>query len=186
MATNKTSLDLRFRLFIQGIVGVDPELGSSGNEISDEQTFDANERLDFGTADGQANQWWYDRRILDAAQTDSHDLSGGLTTPEGHSIVGLVLKGIFLHNRSDETLTLAEHGVTHTANAAKLELTRPAANGVPWLKAAGDAIPMNAGGFNGWYDPVGVTITAATGDLVDIVETATLEAAYDIVFVIEE
>ena len=65
-------------------------------------------------------------------------------------------------------------------------MTRPALNGVPWLKTAGDAIEVGPGAWNFWYDPVGITITAGTGDLIDIIETAAVEAAYDIVLLFEE
>ncbi len=186
MATEKTALDVRFRAFIKGVVGSDEGLGSRGTDVTDQQTFDANEHVTFGTDAGEANQWWYDCRILAASQTDSLDLASGLTTPTVHTIVGLVLKGIFIHNRSDETLTALAHGVAHTANAAALEVTRPAANGVPWLKAAGDAVEVGPGGWFAWYDPIGIAITAGTGDLIDIIETAAAEAAYDIVLLFEE
>lgn len=185
MATEKTDLSVVFRAFLKGTVGTDAGLGTSGNDIADEQTFDAKETITFGTANGEANQWWYDRRILAASQTDSHDLVSGLTTPTGHTIVGAVLKGVFVHNRSDETLTTAADGVVHTANAAVLELVVPA-NGALFLKTALDAIHLSAGAWVAWYSPLGVALVAGTGDLINIVETAALEAAYDIAFLFEE
>ena len=185
MATEKTALSVNMKLLLKGIVGTSAELGTSGKDVTDDQSFVANEKVTFGTGTGEANQWWYDRRILAGSATDSHDLVSGLTTPTGHTIVGLVLKGIFIHNRSDETLTEAVHGVAHTISAGSLEVTCPV-NGALWMKTAADAVFVGPGAWLAWYDPIGIALVAGTGDLLNIVEVGTVEAAYDVVLLFEE
>ena len=139
------------------------------------------EGLTFGTGANSSNQIWHDTRIVAADATDQIDLAGGLTNAFGGTVTFANVHMIFVHNRSDETLTAAVHGVTHTANAAVIDVGPSAANGALILKATGDIVTLAAGDWTIIFSKSGKTITAATGDLLDIVETATLEAAYEII-----
>lgn len=149
----------------------------------DQASLNPQEALEFGTGSDYSDMVWHDRRILAAAATDQLDLSGGLTNSFGVAVTFAKVHAILIHNRSDETLTAAAHGVTHTANAAVLDCGPSAANGALLLKATGDIVTLAAGDWFMLFSKAGKTITAATGDLLDIVETATLEAAYDIVII---
>lgn len=144
------------------------------------------EALAFGTGANKSNQVWHDTRLLGAGLTDQLDLAGGLTNAFGGTVTFAKVHMIFIHNRSDETLTAAVHGVTHTANAAVIDCGPSAANGALILKAMGDILTLEAGDWTIIFSKAGKTITAGTGDLFDIVETATLPAAYEIIIFGEE
>jgi hypothetical protein len=67
-----------------------------------------------------------------------------------------------------------------------VNVTRPAANGVPFMLAAGDGVALPPGGTFLWVAPTaaGVAVTAATADLIDIVNSgAGTSVTYDIVIV---
>lgn len=186
MSTDRNALTATVKALLSFVATSDAALGTRGNDLRDAQTFMVKESVTFGTADGKANQVWHDLRILAGSQTDALDLSGtALATLGGHDIAATVLRALFIHNRSDETLTAAAHGTAHTATAASLEVTVPA-NGCLWLKAATDALILGPGAWFLWYDPVGIEVAAGTADLLDIIETTGAEAAYDIVMLFEE
>jgi hypothetical protein len=125
-----------------------------------------------GAGAGQANMIWSDRRTIAASATDSIDLAGSLTGPFGTSLTFARIKML---------LVLAAAGNTNNVN-----VTRPASNGAPLFLATGDGIPVKPGGMFWWYDPsaAGVAVTAGTGDLVDLVNSAAgTPVTYDIVIV---
>src|SRR5687768_3064631 len=120
-----------------------------------------------GTGLNQADAAWSDRRTVNASTTDSLDLAGALETAVGVAFTPARIKGLIVRNRG----------------AQNIALTRPAANGVPWLSAAGDAVIIVPGGINIWLAPTaaGIAVTAGTGDLIDIVNGAGVSVEYDIV-----
>lgn len=87
--------------------------------------------------------------VTDTAQ--SLDLAGGATDPiTGGAQTFAELQGFAIRN----------------TGAADVRILGAAANGVAGvLPAATDYLVVKAGGLVVWYAPVGVTITAATGDL---------------------
>lgn len=122
------------------------------------------QKMDDSLADGnaidKAEHVWYDERTVNASATDSLDLAGSLTNAFGATITFTKLKLIMVENRS-------------TTAGDILHITRPAANGVPWAGAAADYVNLGPGGTFLLYCPsvAGIaTVTAATGDLIDIVE----------------
>lgn len=138
-------------------------------------TSDVNIRKAFdlvtGAGVGQADLIWTDTRTVASAATDTIDVAGALTSGLGDAISFARLKSVLL--------------IHNPANTTQLSLTRPAANGVPLFAAASDALPIPAGGFNWWYTPsaAGIAVTAGTGDLIDIVNSAGASATYDIVLI---
>lgn len=133
----------------------------------------ANSRLDIGFtlvyADGsganQVTKRFDDTRTVGASATDSLDVNaGGLVDQFGTAFTITKLKMILVIS-SDATVNLG---------ANQLQVTRPAANGVPFFGAAGDFAALNPGGIFLWGDPTaaGVTVTAATGDLINLVNSA--------------
>lgn len=126
--------------------------------------------MESGAGLNQANVIWSDRRTVNASATDSLDLAGGgLLDALGAAFAPARVKIIAIRNRG----------------AQEIRLTRPAANGVPFLEAAGDAIPIGAGGLNLWVCPTaaGKVVTAGTGDLIDVVNGAGSAVDYDIVII---
>ena len=90
------------------------------------------------------------------------------------------------------TLTFARIKAIHISAAAgntnNVQVTRPASNGVPWLMAAGDGIALRPGAAMTWSsgsaDATGVAVTAGTGDLITITNSAgTTGVTYNVVIV---
>ena len=112
-----------------------------------------------GTGASQADLVFTDTRTLAASGTEDLDLAGVLTNAFGTLITFAKIKGLFI--------------TALAANTNDVVLSRPAANGVPLFSAASDAIAIKPGGLFGWACPgTGVTVTAATGDLITITNSA--------------
>jgi hypothetical protein len=128
-----------------------------------------------GAGAGAANLVFADRRNIAASATDSLDLSGGgLLDPQRNVLVFARIKALWVRALS-------------TNNAANnVVVTRPAANGVPLFTAAGDSLALRAGEVFTWTSPTaaGVVVTAATGDLIDFVNSAGTNAVdYEVVII---
>lgn len=113
-----------------------------------------------GNAVDLAQTVFYDQRTVTASANDSLDLAGGLTDAFGTSLTFTKIKLIYVQN-------------TNTTVGDNIKIVRPASNGLVVFGAAGDFITLPPGGVFLWYTPAaaGVTVTAATGDLLDITET---------------
>jgi hypothetical protein len=116
--------------------------------------------LGSGTGANQVDRIWHDKRTITASSTDSLDLAGVLTDPFGALITFARLKFLFVE--------------ADAANTNNVNVTRPATNGVPLFLAASDGIPVHPGGYFQWFAPTaaGVVVTAGTGDLIDMVNSA--------------
>lgn len=125
--------------------------------------------LTSGTGANQADKIFSDQRSISA--NDSLDVAaGGLTDAFGDAFTIARVKLIYVKAAS--------------ANTQNIQVTRPAANGVPWLGAAGDFIIVRPGGVFVWAAPdaTGVAVTAGTGDLIDIAPASGTQV-YDIVII---
>lgn len=123
--------------------------------------------LSNGTSLGQATQQWHDQRTISASGSDALDLAGSLVNAFGVTVTFTKIKAI---------LVRASSGNTNNVN-----VTRPASNGFVWFLAAGDGFAIQPGAFNLWVDPVGVTVTASTGDLLTLVNSSSgTGVTYDI------
>lgn len=121
-----------------------------------------------GTGINQADRMWHAQRVVAGSTTDSLDLAGALLDGLGDPFTPARIKALCVFGAA--------------ANPNILELTRPAVNGVPLFKAAGDALFIFPGGLNLWVAPTaaGVVVTAGTGDLIDVVNPAAGSCTYDI------
>jgi hypothetical protein len=125
-----------------------------------------------GTGSGQANISATDTITVAAGATTQLDLSGGsLTQPDGSAATFAKVKAIM---------------VTKVAGDGEFKLQQPAANGVVIFANPGDGTKefTTTGGGCMLYWPEGVTVTAGTGDLIDIVETGssdTVDVTYTII-----
>lgn len=125
-----------------------------------------------GTGANQANQVWADQRTIAASATDSIDLAGSLTDAFGAALTFARVKAVLVQAAS--------------TNVNNVNVTRPASNGAPLFLAAGDGIPVRPGGLFLWVAPdvTGVAVTAGTGDLLDVVNSAAgSSVVYDIVVI---
>ncbi len=123
-----------------------------------------------GTGAAQADLLFADQRSVATGATDSLDLAGVLAPLVGTSLITMVgVKLVVLFSLP-----------TNTTN---LTVTRPATNGVPLFGAASATLAaIKPGCLFVWYDntAAGVVVTAGTGDLIDIVNSAGATAVYDI------
>lgn len=125
-----------------------------------------------GTGANSADLCFHDQRTLAASATEDLDLAGALAGPLGAAQVFVELRAIMIK---------AAAGNTNNVN-----ITRPAANGVPLFLAASDGIAIPPGGVFLWSCPADgkVVVTAATGDLVTITNSAgSTSVTYDVVIV---
>jgi hypothetical protein len=128
--------------------------------------------LSNGTASGQASQQWHDTRTLGASATENLDLAGALTNAFGVTVTFTKVKLLYVR-------------ASAANNAANLvQVQRASSNGVPVFLAASGGLQLNQGGVFLFYDPVGVTVTAGTGDLLTITNSAgTNSVTYDVVVI---
>jgi hypothetical protein len=124
-----------------------------------------------GFGASQSDRAFYDERTLAASGTEDLDLAGVLVDAFGNTITMATLKAV---------LIVAAAGNTNNVN-----ITRPASNGVPLFLAAGDGIPVKPGGCFVWACPgTGITVTAATGDLITITNSGgTTGVTYDVILI---
>ena len=122
-----------------------------------------------GTGSGQADLIFSDQRTVAASGTDALDLAGSLTGLYGTTLTIVKLKFV---------LVFAAAG-----NTNNVRVNRPASNGVPLFLAADDGIDVLLGGLFAWCAPgAGVTVTAGTGDLLNIDNsTSGTSVTYDVV-----
>jgi hypothetical protein len=125
-----------------------------------------------GTGANPANKVWSNQSTIAASGTDSIDLAGSLTDAFGAALTFARIKVV---------MVVAAAGNTNNVN-----VTRPASNGAPLFLAAGDGIAVRPDGMFCWVcrDATGVAVTASTGDLLDIVNSAGgTTVTYDIAIV---
>lgn len=125
-----------------------------------------------GDAADKAEIVYMDSDSVAASGTDAYDLAGGLADAFGNTLTFTKLKAIYVRNKS-------------TTAGDVLRVTRPT-NGVPFLTTAGDAAELGPGGILCLVNPsaAGWTVTAATGDLIHIIEAGGANTvSYDIILV---
>jgi len=126
-----------------------------------------------GTGAGQVDRVYTATRTLSASATEDLDLAGSLTDALGNTAIAFArIKSILVSAAA--------------ANTNNVQVTRPASNGVPWLMAAGDGIALRPGAAVAWLsgaaDASGVVVTAGTGDLITVTNSAgTTSVTYTIV-----
>lgn len=124
-----------------------------------------------GTATGLADLVWSDTRTVVASGTDALDLAGTLTGTLGGTLTMVKLKAVIVRAAA--------------GNTNSCRINRPAANGVPLFVAASDGIDILPGGLFVWVAPgAGVTVTPATGDLLNIDNSSSgTSVTYDVVLI---
>jgi hypothetical protein len=134
------------------------DLGSTAAE----RAISASVALVNGTGAGAADLMFADTRTLAASGTEDLDLAGALADAFGTAQVFARIKAIVVQ---------ADAG-----NTNNVVVSRPASNGLTIFSAAGDAIPVRPGEtlalICGVADAVGHVVTAATGDLLTVTNSA--------------
>lgn len=124
-----------------------------------------------GADASEADRIFSDTRTLAASATEDLDLSGALTNAYG-TVIFARIKAVFITAAS--------------GNTNDVQLTRPASNGVPLFLAAGDGLSVRPGGLFLWAcsDATGVAVTAGTGDLLTLTNSAgSTSVTYSIVII---
>ena len=127
--------------------------------------------LSDGTGANEADRIFTDTRTLAASATEDLDLSGSLTNAFG-TVTFARIKAVLI--------------TASSANTNNVQVTRPASNGVPLFIAAGDGIAVLPGGMFLWAcsDATGVAVTASTGDLLTLTNSAgSTSVTYSIVVI---
>ena len=134
--------------------------------------YSANKALASGTGANQANVLWSDQRTLVASATEDLDLAGVLIDAFGKTVTFTKVKMILFFAAA--------------ANTNNVNVTRPAAAGVPLFLAAEDGIGIRPGGLLliSQPDNTGVAVTATTGDLITITNSAGgTSVVYDVIII---
>jgi hypothetical protein len=119
---------------------------------------------------GQANVLFSDTRTLAASTGEDIDLAGALTDALGGTIGAAEIVAIYIAAAS--------------GNTNDVQITRPAANGIPAFLAAGDGVAIGPGDCLLLTNRKGFAVTAATGDLIHVTNGgAGTSVSYDIVVI---
>jgi hypothetical protein len=128
--------------------------------------------LNEGTGANGADRMFHDQRTLAASATEDLDLAGVLVNEFGAVTTFVELRALLI--------------TAAAGNTNNVRVTRPAANGVPLFLAASDGIDIPPGGTFLWACGADgkVTITAATGDLLTVANSAAgTPVTYDVVII---
>lgn len=142
-------------------LAIDATLTGSGDLGNPKQRVAIEELLDLaaGTdAINKADILFQDTRTLLASANEDLDLAGALSNAFGASVASAELVLLFIK--------------AHDANTNNVNVTRPASNGVPIFLAAGDGRAIKPGNFLLITDESGIAVTAATGDLINVANSA--------------
>lgn len=126
-----------------------------------------------GAGAGKIQVIFSDTRSLAGSATEDLDLAGALINAIGKTITFTKIKGIFIH-------AAAANNAANNVN-----VTRPASNGALGFLAAGDGVALKPDGLFAYTDPsTGFVVTAGTGDLLTITNSAPTNAvSFDVILV---
>lgn len=162
------ALSTNMRLSLTSTLSSALDLVTSRAPLTYESTID----LASGTGANQADKIFADTRTLAASATEDLDLAGVLSDPLGASLTFARIKAVLIKAAS--------------GNTNNVQVTRPASNGVPLFLAAGDGLAVRPGGLFLWVAPdaTGVAVTAGTGDLLTLTNSAgSTSVTYDVIII---
>jgi hypothetical protein len=121
-----------------------------------------------GTGSGQADLIFRDQRTLTTGANEELDLAGGLDDPFGVALTFATVKAILIENLSTtQTLTIGGSASNQFIN---------------WVGDATDVIKIPPGGFFALTAPAaGYAVTADTGDLLKVTNSAGASCVYNII-----
>ena len=125
-----------------------------------------------GNGSGNADRIWKDTRTLAASATENLDFSGSLTDIYGATMAFADIRAIIV--------------TASSANTNNVQVQRASTNGVPLFMAASDGVEVRPNGVFvlACNDATGYVVTASTGDLLTITNSAgSTSVTYNIVVV---
>jgi len=126
-----------------------------------------------GTGANSAEAVFADQRTLTTGGNEDLDLAGSLTDGYGNTITFTKIKGIFVKNSANSGNAIEIGGATGNQF-------------INWVGDGTDQVVVDEGGMFLLYSPIaaGYAVTAGTGDLLRITNTATsANATYDIILI---
>lgn len=130
-------------------------------------------RLDWtsGTGSDQADLMWSDQRTLAGSTAEDLDLAGSLTDEFGNTLTFSLVKGIVIYSAA--------------ANGDILKVGGDANGLVNWVASATDIVQVRPGGLLALFAPdaTGYSVTAGTGDVLQVENADASAATYDIVII---
>jgi hypothetical protein len=128
-----------------------------------------------GTGAGLADKIFHDQRTLSASGSEDLDLAGVLTDPLGATLTFARVKGLII--------------AAAAANTNNVIVGGAASNGfISWVGGATHTVTVRPGGvlalFAGEGDATGYAVTAATGDLLHVANSAGgTGVTYDVIII---
>ena len=126
-----------------------------------------------GSGANQADDIFSDTRTLSASGTEDHDLAGGLTNAFGETLTFSTIKAMIFKAAS--------------GNTNDVQVSVKATNGFStWALAASDGITLRPGGMFCIVNPdaTGMAVTASTGDLLTVTNSAgSTSVTYDMIII---
>lgn len=124
-----------------------------------------------GTSDSQSDRAYHVRATVAATSADTYDLAGTLTDAFGDTLTFVEVTAIVVYNRATTTgLTISVGGGTNAFSS--------------WLAAANDEVKCGPSGMVVVTSPVdGHTVTAGTGDILEIDNATASSIEYDLVVI---
>lgn len=161
------SVDLRVSATITGTYGTSGDLGSPKVDLSGKAIYD----LVTGTATGQADLVFSDRRTLAASATENLDLAAALTDAFGASLTFVEVVALYIKAASGNTNDVIVGGHASAAFAS-------------FLGDATDTIKVRPGGALLLTCDAGYAVTATTADMLKITNSGgTTGVTYDVIIV---
>ena len=150
------SLTAKLSVRFQGVESSALDLGTATYAPDNHATY----TWTSGTGNDQADLRWSDSRTIAASSNEDIDLAGSLTDAFGNTLTFVEIKAIKI--------------TADSGNTNNVRVTRPASNGVPLFLAASDGIDVPPGGTFAFICPEDghVTVTAGTGDLLNIANSS--------------
>ncbi len=123
-----------------------------------------------GTGNNQADKIFRDQRTLADGANESLDLAGMLTDPFGATLTFVKVKAVIIENLSTtQTLTVGGAASNQFIN---------------WVGAATDTVKIPPGGFFAISAPLaGFGVTAGTGDLLKVLNSAGAACTYNVIVI---
>lgn len=162
------TLRTTLRAAISALLEGSPDLGSSEHELP----FHSEVTMKSGVAANRADLMFSDQRTLSGSSSENLDLAGGsLTDPLGTALTFAKIKAILVIADSDNGGNIVVGGASSNG------FTGPFADSTDKIEVPAGGSMMLTAPVNGW------TVTANTGDILQIENDDASSATYDIVLI---
>lgn len=180
MATDLSALVAKFTVKIEATCGTLVDLATRESVLRMAKALE----FAFGSGAAQADQIFWDRRVIAASGNDPLDLAGTLLNPNGGTITFANVKGIAVYNRSDESISSLAGA--HVATDADIVVLDTSSTFQGPCKTVAKGQEIQAGGIYIATNPLaaGWAVTAGSADIFQVDnQDGADEALYDIMLI---